>query len=64
MPIIGAFMVPHPLSAIPEIGKGKENELSATTSSFNLVAKKSRNYTLIQSFGFPHTPKVMLIFSK
>ena len=40
MPIIGAFMVPHPLYAIPEIGKGKENELSATTSSFNLVAKK------------------------
>ena len=40
MPILAAFMVPHPISAIPEIGKGKESKLSATVASFNLIAKK------------------------
>lgn len=40
MPILAAYMVPHPVFAIPEIGNGKENDLSATVASFNLVAKK------------------------
>lgn len=40
MPILGAFMVPHPVFAIPEVGKGKEKEMPATISSFNLIAKK------------------------
>ena len=40
MPIVAAFMVPHPIFAIPEVGNGKEKELSATVASFNLVAKK------------------------
>ncbi len=40
MPIVAAFMVPHPIFAIPEIGNGKEKELSTTVASFNLIAKK------------------------
>lgn len=40
MPILGAFFVPHPIFAIPEIGKEKQNDLSATIASFNLIAKK------------------------
>ncbi len=40
MPIVAAFMLPHPIFAIPEVGKGKEKELAATVASFNLIAKK------------------------
>ena len=40
MPLIAAFMVPHPLLAIPEIGKGKESQLAATVSSFEFISRK------------------------
>ena len=40
MPLIAAFMVPHPVLAIPEIGKGKESQLATTVSSFEFVGRK------------------------
>ena len=40
MAIVAAFMVPHPVLSIPEIGKGKENDLSPTVASFRLIAKQ------------------------
>lgn len=43
MPILETFFVPHPIFAIPEIGKEKESEFPATISSFNLIAKKIAN---------------------
>ncbi len=40
MAIIAAFMVPHPPIIVPEIGKGSEKEISATTKAYAEVAAK------------------------
>lgn len=40
MPIIGAFMVPHPPIILPEVGKGEEKKISDTTLSYEIVAKE------------------------
>jgi AmmeMemoRadiSam system protein A len=34
------YLVPHPPIVIPEVGKGKEEEISATTSSLNTIGKE------------------------
>lgn len=40
MAIIGAFVVPHPPVIIPEIGKGNEKDISATTAAYQRIAKE------------------------
>jgi AmmeMemoRadiSam system protein A/AmmeMemoRadiSam system protein B len=40
MPIIGAFIVPHPPLIIPEVGKGEEREISNTTNSYHEIARR------------------------
>ena len=40
MPIIKAYMVPHPPLIIPEIGRGGENQIKKTTESYETVAKE------------------------
>ncbi|MCR4756953.1 MAG: AmmeMemoRadiSam system protein A [Butyrivibrio sp.] len=39
MPILGAFMVPHPPLIVPEVGKGGEAQIAETTSSYERVAE-------------------------
>ncbi|MBQ8030227.1 MAG: AmmeMemoRadiSam system protein A [Butyrivibrio sp.] len=40
MPIIGAFMVPHPPIMLPEVGKGEERKIQATTDAYRQVAEE------------------------
>ncbi|MBQ6408500.1 MAG: AmmeMemoRadiSam system protein A [Butyrivibrio sp.] len=38
MAIVGAFAVPHPPIMLPEVGRGEEEKISATTASYEAVA--------------------------
>lgn len=38
MPIVGAFMVPHPPIMLPEVGRGEEKQIEATTRAYRQVA--------------------------
>ena len=40
MPIIGAFMVPHPPIMLPEVGRGEEEKIAATTAAYRQVADR------------------------
>lgn len=40
MPIVGAFMVPHPPIIMSEIGRGEEKKIQTTIDSYTTVAKK------------------------
>ena len=40
MPIIGAFMVPHPPIILPEVGNGEEKKISDTTRAYQQVAEE------------------------
>jgi len=40
MPIVGAFMVPHPPIIMSEIGRGEEKKIQTTIDSYTAVAKK------------------------
>ncbi|MBE5861174.1 MAG: AmmeMemoRadiSam system protein A [Butyrivibrio sp.] len=40
MPILGAFMVPHPPIIMPEIGCGEEEKISQTTKAYEQVASE------------------------
>ncbi|MBR5046625.1 MAG: AmmeMemoRadiSam system protein A [Eubacterium sp.] len=40
MPILGAFMVPHPPIILPEVGNGEEVKIQATTDAYLKVAEK------------------------
>ena len=40
MPILGAFMVPHPPIILPEVGMGEEKQIIATTAAYEEVAEK------------------------
>ncbi len=42
MPIIGAFVLPHPPIILPGIGKGEEKKIQKTTDSFREVARRVR----------------------
>ncbi len=39
MPILGAFVVPHPPIILPEVGHGEEKDIQATTNAYNRVAE-------------------------
>ena len=38
MPIIAAFMVPHPPMIVPEVGRGSEKQVAKTIASYEKVA--------------------------
>ncbi|WP_029320937.1 AmmeMemoRadiSam system protein A [Butyrivibrio sp. AE3004] len=38
MPILGAFMVPHPPIILPEVGRGEEKKISNVTAAYETVA--------------------------
>jgi AmmeMemoRadiSam system protein A/AmmeMemoRadiSam system protein B len=40
MPILGAFIVPHPPLIIPEVGKGEEEKISSTVNSYKEAARR------------------------
>ncbi len=40
MPVLGAFVVPHPPIILPEVGGGQEKEIQATTDAYMQVAKE------------------------
>ena len=40
MAIVGAFAVPHPPIMLPEVGKGEETKIRATTESYEKVAEE------------------------
>ncbi len=40
MPIVGAFMVPHPPIILPEVGNGEEKKISDTTRAYEQVAEE------------------------
>ena len=55
MPVKAAFFVPHPPLIIPAVGRGKENEISKTVSSYRKIAlqiKKIAPDTIV--FITPH----------
>ena len=40
MPVVGAFMVPHPPLIVAEVGKGSEGQVQATLDSYRAVAEE------------------------
>lgn len=40
MPLLGAFIVPHPPLIVPEIGRGQELKIQKTIDAYNEVAKR------------------------
>ena len=40
MPVIAAFMVPHPPMIVPEVGRGSESQVQKTTAAYEKVAEE------------------------
>ena len=40
MPIIAAFMVPHPPMIVPDVGRGSEKQVQKTIASYEKVAEE------------------------
>lgn len=40
MPIVGAFMVPHPPMILPQIGRGREKQIQKTIDAYEKVAEE------------------------
>lgn len=40
MPIVGAFMVPHPPIMLPEVGRGEEKKIAEVTAAYEKVADR------------------------
>ncbi len=40
MPIIAAYMVPHPPLIVPEVGRGWEKQIEATTAAYTRIARE------------------------
>ena len=40
MPILGAYMVPHPPMIVPAVGRGSEKQVEATTRAYEQVAQE------------------------
>ncbi|MBR5109746.1 MAG: AmmeMemoRadiSam system protein A [Clostridia bacterium] len=43
MPVIAAYMVPHPPMIVPEVGRGSEEQVKATTAAYKKVAEDIAN---------------------
>jgi len=42
MPILGAFILPHPPVILPEVGRGREQDIAATIRAFEACAERIR----------------------
>ena len=42
MPIVGAFILPHPPVILPEVGRGRERDIAATVRAFEACAARIR----------------------
>ncbi len=42
MPILGAYVVPHPPILIPEVGRGEEQKIALTAAAYEKVAREIR----------------------
>ena len=40
MPVLAAFMVPHPPLIVPEVGRGSEEQICETTEAYERVAQE------------------------
>lgn len=40
MPLLAAFIVPHPPLIVPQVGKGREREISATIAAYSQVSRR------------------------
>ena len=40
MPILAAFMVPHPPLIVPQVGRGGEKEIQETRAAYETVARE------------------------
>ncbi len=40
MPILGAFIVPHPPIILPEVGRGEEKEIQSTIDAYREVSRR------------------------
>ncbi|MBQ9420783.1 MAG: AmmeMemoRadiSam system protein A, partial [Lachnospiraceae bacterium] len=40
MSILAAFMVPHPPMIVPQVGRGSESQITATTRAYEQAAKE------------------------
>ena len=40
MPILAAFMVPHPPMIVPQVGRGSEKQIPETVRAYQEVAKE------------------------
>ncbi|MCX5774797.1 MAG: AmmeMemoRadiSam system protein B, partial [Firmicutes bacterium] len=40
MPLLGAFIVPHPPLIVPEVGRGQERKIQKTIDAYNEVARR------------------------
>lgn len=40
MPLLGAFIVPHPPLIIPEVGRGQEQEIQKTVDAYHEIARR------------------------
>jgi AmmeMemoRadiSam system protein A/AmmeMemoRadiSam system protein B len=43
MPVVGAFIVPHPPIILPEVGGGEERKIQKTTDSYKEVARRIKD---------------------
>ena len=43
MPLLGAFIVPHPPLIVPEVGRGEEKKISATENAYKETASIPRS---------------------
>ena len=41
MPILAAFMVPHPPMIVPQVGRGSEKQIERTTKAYQQVAAET-----------------------
>ena len=39
MPILATYMVPHPPMIVPEVGRGDEHQVEATSAAYERVAE-------------------------
>ena len=56
MPMLGAFLTPHPPVLLPEVGKGREREISATGNAMRMAAEEVARWSPeVLIVASPHT---------
>ena len=68
MPMLGAILTPHPPVLLPEVGKGREREIAATSRAMAQAAAEvarwapdvlivASPHTILYGDYFPHLPR-------